>query len=108
MQGMDNRNTENDSRNEANETDRGTSGTSDANISIELVKETFIIMLREQEEKILDIVRNGISHTNACLDWLTQEISDNNIKINALSKDTNDLKPCLEHPKRSPKINLKK
>ena len=55
-------------------------------------------MFREQEEKLLDIVRNGISdtNTNARLDRLTQEISDNNIKLMALSKETDDLKLSLE------------
>ena len=89
---MNTRNTESESRNEANETERKTSNTSDANIFIKLVKEIFKNMFREQEEKLLDIVRNGISDTNSRLDWLTQEISDNNIKLNALSKETDDLK----------------
>ena len=30
------------------------------------------------------------------LDWLTQEISDNNIKLNDLSKETDDLKLSIE------------
>ena len=53
-------------------------------------------MFKEQEEKLLNIVRNGISDTNALLDWLTQEISDNNIKLNDLSKETDDLKLSIE------------
>ena len=53
-------------------------------------------MFREQEKKLLDIVRNGISDTNARLDRLTQEISDNNIILNVLSKETDDLKLSLE------------
>ena len=52
-------------------------------------------MFREQEGKLLDIVRYFISDTNACLDRLTQEISD--IKLNALSKETDDLKLSLEN-----------
>ena len=40
--------------------------------------------------------RTGISYTNLRLDRLTQEISDNNIKLNALSKERDDLKLCLE------------
>ena len=84
------------SRNEANETERNTANTSDANISIELVKEIFTNIFREQEQKLLDIVRNGTSDTNARLDRLTQEISDNNIKLNALRKETYDLKLSLE------------
>ena len=53
-------------------------------------------MFKEQEEKLLNIVRNGISGTNARLDRLTQEISDNNIKLNDLSKETDDLKLSIE------------
>ena len=44
----------------------------------------------------MNIVRNGISNTKARLDWLSQEISDNNIKLNALRKETDDLKLSLE------------
>ena len=44
-------------------------------------------MFKEQEEKLLNIVRNGISDTNARLDRLTEEISDNNITLNDLSKE---------------------
>ena len=93
---MDTRNAETESRNEANETERNTYNTSDANISIELVKEIFTSMFREQEEKLLNIVRKDISGTKAHLDLLTQERIDNNIKVNALSKETDDLKLSLE------------
>ena len=65
---MDSKNTESESRNEANKMERYNSNTSDTNISIELVKEIFTNMLREQAEKISNIVRNGISDTNVCLD----------------------------------------
>ena len=44
----------------------------------------------------MNIVRNGISNTKARLDWLSQGISDNNIKLNALRKETDDLKLSLE------------
>ena len=44
----------------------------------------------------MNIVRNGISNTKARLDWLSQEISDNNIKLNVLRKETDDLKLSLE------------
>ena len=44
-------------------------------------------MFKEQEEKLLNIVRNGTSDTNARLDRLTEEISDNNITLNDLSKE---------------------
>ena len=60
---------------------KNTSNTNDASVSIELVKEIFTNMFKDQEEKLLNIVRNGISDTNARLDQLTQEVSDNNIKF---------------------------
>ena len=50
---------------------------------LELVKEIFTNMFKEQEEKILNIVRNGISDTKVRLYRLTQEISYNNIKLSA-------------------------
>ena len=96
IQEMDTRNTESESRNKANEMEKITSNISDASVSIELVKEIFTNMFKEQEEKLLNIVRNGISDTNARLDRLTQEISDNNIKLNDLSKETDDLKLSIE------------
>ena len=68
IQDMDSKNTESESRNEANKMERYNSNTSDTNISIELVKEIFTNMLREQAEKLSNIVRNGISDTNVCLD----------------------------------------
>ena len=96
MQDMDTRNRESESRNKANEMEKSTSNTRDASVSIELVKEIFTNLFKEQEEKLLNIVRNGISDTNAYLDRLTQEISDNNIKLNDLSKETDDLKLSIE------------
>ena len=76
--------------------EKNTSNASDASVSIELVKEIFTNMFKEQEEKLLNIVRNGISDTNARLDWLTLEIRYNNIKLNDLSKETDDLKLRIE------------
>ena len=52
IQDKDTRNTESESRNEANETERNLSKTSDVNISIELVKEIFTNRFREQKEKL--------------------------------------------------------
>ena len=46
---------------------KNTSCTSDAIVSIELVKEIFTNMFKEQEEKLSNIVRNGIPDTNAHL-----------------------------------------
>ena len=67
IQDMDTRNTESESRNKANEMEKITSNISDASVSIELVKEIFTNMFKEQEEKLSNIVRNGISDTNAHL-----------------------------------------
>ena len=50
-------------------------------------------MFKEKEE---NIVRNGISDTKAHFDQLTQELSDNNIKLIALSKETDYLNLSLE------------
>ena len=93
---MDTRNTESESRYKANEMEKSTSNTSDASVSIEPVKEIFTNTFKEQEEKLLNIVRNGISDTKARLDRLTKEISDSNIKLNDLSKETDDLKLSIE------------
>ena len=40
-----------------------------------------VLLNRVSKERIL-----------SSLDWLTQEITDSNIKLNALSKETDDLK----------------
>ena len=55
----------------------------------------------------MNIVRNGISNTKARLDWLSQEISDNNIKLNALRKETDDLKLSLETSQEISKNKVK-
>ena len=52
--------------------------------------------MSKKQEKLLDIVRNGISDTNTHLHRLTQEIGDNNIKLNDLSKETDDPKLSIE------------
>ena len=52
--------------------------------------------MSKKQEKLLDIVRNGISDTNMHLHRLTQEIGDNNIKLNDLSKETDDPKLSIE------------
>ena len=86
IQETNTRNTESESI-KANETDRNTSNISDASITTEIVKEIFTDMFKEKVQKLLNIVRNGISDTNAHLDWLKQII-----KLNELSKETDDLK----------------
>lgn len=75
---------------------RKTSNASDANISIELFKELFTNMLREQEKKLLNFLRNSISETKLRQDWLTQVMSDNNISLNTSSKETDGHKLNLE------------
>ena len=57
------RNTESESKYDANKMERKTSNASDANISIELFKELFTNILREQEKKLLNFLRNSISET---------------------------------------------
>ena len=83
IQDMDTRITESELR-KANKMDKITSNIGAASVSIELVKEIFRNMFKEQKEKLLNIVRNGISDTNSHLDRLTQEISDINIILNDL------------------------
>ena len=86
IQETNTRNTESESI-KANETDRNTSNISNASITTEIVKEIFTDMFKEKGQKLLNIVRNGISDTNAHLDWLKQII-----KLNELRKETDDLK----------------
>ena len=69
---------------------------SDRSISIELVKEMFTNMFKEQKDKLLNIGRNGLSDTNVRLHRLTQEISDSNIKLNDLIKKSDELKLRIE------------
>ena len=59
IQHMNTRNTEKKSINKATETERNTSTTSNTTIFRELVKEIFTNMFTEQEEKLLNIVRDG-------------------------------------------------
>ena len=56
---MNTRNIEKKSINKAIETERNTSTTSNTSIFRELVKEIFTNMFTEQEEKLLNIVRDG-------------------------------------------------
>ena len=64
--------------------------------------------LENKKKKLLDLVRNGISDTSALMDRLTQEISDDNIKLNALSKKRDDLKLSLETSQEITDNNLRK
>ena len=58
---MDTKNTESESRKKVNEMERNTSNTSNASMSIELLKKIFRNMFKEEEEKLLNIVRNTLS-----------------------------------------------
>ena len=58
---MDTKNTESESRKKVNEMERNTLNTSNASMSIELLKKIFRNMFKEEEEKHLNIVRNTLS-----------------------------------------------
>ena len=70
--------------------------TESANISVELVKEIFSDMFLKQEQKILDIVQCGVADTNSRIDRLTQEIKDNNIRLDVLRNETDEIKLSVE------------
>ena len=57
--------------------------TESANISVELVKEIFTDMFLKQEH---DIVQCGAADANSRIDQLTQEIKDNNNRLDVLRK----------------------
>ena len=66
------------------------------NISIETIKELFIEMFKVQEETIRKIVSSCNSDTIMRLDRLSEEIQDNNERLEKLNKETVDLKISLE------------
>ena len=66
------------------------------NISIETIKELFIEMFKAQEETIRKIVSTCNSDTIMRLDRLSEEIQDNNERLEKLNKETVDLKISLE------------
>ena len=66
------------------------------NISIETIKELFIEMFKAQEETIRKIVSSCNSDTIVRLDRLSEEIQDNNERLEKLNKETVDLKISLE------------
>ena len=66
------------------------------NISIETIKELFIEMFKAQEETIRKIVSSCNSDTIMRLDRLSEEIQDNNERLEKLNKETIDLKISLE------------
>ena len=66
------------------------------NISIETIKELFIEMFKAQEETIRKIVSSCNSDTIMRLDRLSEEIQDNNERLEKLNKETVDLKISLD------------
>ena len=66
------------------------------NISIKTIKELFIEMFKAQEETIRKIVSSCNSDTIMRLDRLSEEIQDNNERLEKLNKETVDLKVSLE------------
>ena len=66
------------------------------NISIEIIKELFIELFKTQEETIRKIVSSCNSDTIMRLDRLSEEIQDNNERLEKLNKETVDLKISLE------------
>ena len=67
-----------------------------ANISVEPVKEILTEMFLKQEQKILDIVQRSAADTNSRIDRLTQAIKDNSTMLDALRKETDELKFSVE------------
>ena len=60
------------------------------------MKEIFTEMFLKQEQKILDIVQRSAADTNARIDRLTQAIKDNSTMLDALRKETDELKFSVE------------
>ena len=61
-----------------------------------MIKELFTEMFKAQEETIRKIVSSCNSDTIVRLDRLSQEIQDNNERLEKLNKETVDLKISLE------------
>ena len=66
------------------------------NISIETIKKLFIEIFKAQKETIRKIVSSCNSDTIMRLDRLSEEIQDNNERLEKLNKETVDLKISLE------------
>lgn len=64
-------------------------------VSIDMIKEHFTELFKAQEETIIKIVSSCNTDTIARLNRLTEEIQDNNERLNKLNKETNDLKLSL-------------
>ena len=60
------------------------------------MKEIFTDMFLKQEQKVLGIVQCGPADGNSRIDRLTQEIKENNTRLDVLRKETDELKLNLE------------
>ena len=88
--------------------DRHECTTESDNISVEPVKEIFTDMFLKQKQKILDIVQRGAAYTNSRIDRLTQEIKDNNTRLDMLRKEKDELKLSVEASQEMMEKKLKK
>ena len=88
--------------------DRQECTTESDNISVEPVKEIFTDMFLKQKQKILDIVQRGAAYTNSRIDRLTQEIKDNNTRLDMLRKEKDELKLSVEASQEMMEKKLKK
>ena len=61
-----------------------------------------------QEQNILDIVQRGAADANSQIDRLTQEIKDNNTRLDVLRKETDELKLGVEASQEMTGKKLKK
>ena len=53
-------------------------------------------MFLKQEQKTLDIVQLWAADIKSRIDWITQEIKDNNTRLDVLRKETDELKLTVE------------
>ena len=53
-------------------------------------------MFLKQEQKTLDIVQLWAADIKSRIDWITQEIKDNNTRLDVLRKETDELKLSVE------------
>ena len=53
-------------------------------------------MFLKQEQKTLDIVQLWPADIKSRIDWITQEIKDNNTRLDVLRKETDELKLSVE------------
>ena len=65
-------------------------------------------MFLKQKQKILDIVQRGAAYTNSRIDRLTQEIKDNNTRLDMLRKEKDELKLSVEASQEMMEKKLKK